>query len=68
MHWYRPILVLVKANISIDVIINTVKIVSKFTSIYRFIVLNLSLYRYRLPNQSFFPSIVLSFYRFIVFW
>ena len=44
----------------------TVKIVSKFTSFYRFILLNLSFYRCKLPNKSFFPSIVLSFYRFIV--
>ena len=44
----------------------TVKIVSKFTSFYRFIVLNLSFYRCRLPNLSFYPSIVLSFYRFLV--
>ena len=40
----------------------TVKIVSKFTSFYRFIVLNLSFYRCRLQNQSFFPFIVLSFF------
>ena len=41
----------------------TVTIVSKFTSFYRFIVLNLTFYRCRRPNQSFF---FLSFYRFIV--
>ena len=45
---------------------STVKIVSKFTSFYRFIVLNLSFYRCILQNESFFPSIVLAFYRFLV--
>ena len=34
-----------------------------FLSLHRFIVLNLSFYRCKLPNQSFF---LLSFYRFIV--
>ena len=37
-----------------------------FLSLHRFIVLILSFYRCRLSNLSFFPSIALSFYRFIV--
>ena len=41
----------------------TVKTISMFTSIYRFIVLNLSLNRCKLPINRFF---LLSFYRFIV--
>ena len=35
-----------------------------FLSLHRFIVLNLSFYRCKPPNESFFPSIVSSFYRF----
>ena len=37
-----------------------------FLRLHRFIVLNLSFYRCKLPNLSCFPSIVLSFYHFIV--
>ena len=44
---------------------STVKTLLKFTSLYHFIVLNLSFYRCKLPNLSFFSSIVLLSHRFI---
>ena len=46
----------------------TVKIVSKFTSFYRFESIVLSLQTSKLIVFSFYRFIVLSFHRFIVFW